>query len=266
MVGFSKVALGVAEAFAPSPMALRSADAVASTQLAGRRAHGAAGLRCAAEGASRREFGRLIAGAVVAGGIGAIPMPAVAGEKVECRAKSNNGAEMGGTVCKGTLELDFQRAYVTTGTATKITGDAKKLATFYSQINAGLLTLQDLYDRWDDYVASGDGDVVRRRLGTVGNKSPLHNIRKVFEGAVKVALNSPIIEQEEFEELDELLNATIAGIAEVDTNLYSTAFVVTQETSGQLRDKGKVVLARTLDQYKKFVSILEPIYKAEGKS
>lgn len=28
--------------------------------------------------------------------------------------------------------------------------------------------------------------MIRRRLGTVGNKSPLHNIRKALEGALKV--------------------------------------------------------------------------------
>lgn len=29
--------------------------------------------------------------------------------------------------------------------------------------------------------------MIRRRLGTVGKSSPLHNIRKVMEGAVKVS-------------------------------------------------------------------------------
>ena len=61
----------------------------------------------------------------------------------------------------------------------QLTGDKNKLSTYFSQINAGLLTLVDLDQRWDQYIASGDGDVVRRRLGTVGSKSPLHNIRKV---------------------------------------------------------------------------------------
>lgn len=60
------------------------------------------------------------------------------------------------------------------------TGPADKLSTYYSQISAGYLTLVDLEKRWDQYVAAGDGDVIRRRLGTVGSKSPLHNILKVW--------------------------------------------------------------------------------------
>jgi len=65
------------------------------------------------------------------------------------------------------------------GCCVQLTGDKNKLSTYFSQINAGLLTLVDLDERWDQYIASGDGDGVRRRLGTVGSKSPLHNIRKV---------------------------------------------------------------------------------------
>jgi hypothetical protein len=41
-------------------------------------------------------------------------------------------------VCVGIEEVEFKRAFVTTGTATKISGDAKKMETFYSQINVSL--------------------------------------------------------------------------------------------------------------------------------
>ena len=42
------------------------------------------------------------------------------------------------TVCKGVLDIEFKRTFVTTGTATKITGDANKMETYFSQINVSL--------------------------------------------------------------------------------------------------------------------------------
>jgi hypothetical protein len=54
-----------------------------------------------------------------------------------------------------------------------VTGDKNKVSTYFSQIDAGYKTLVELSERWDEYIAAGDGDVVRRRLGTVGDKSPV---------------------------------------------------------------------------------------------
>ena len=43
----------------------------------------------------------------------------------------------------------------------------------------------------------------------MGSKSPLHNMRKVFEGAVKSVSDAPEIDAETFDELDELFNGTL---------------------------------------------------------
>mmetsp|Transcript_32474 Transcript_32474/g.63444 ORF Transcript_32474/g.63444 Transcript_32474/m.63444 type:complete len:279 (-) Transcript_32474:353-1189(-) len=213
---------------------------------------------------SRRDFGRLFVGVAAAGALGA-PLEAFAASKEEsketlkCRAVANNGAAMGGTECTGVQELEFTRAFETKGTATKLTGDKDKLSTYYSQINAGYLTLVDLEGRWDQYVASGDGDVIRRRIGTVGSKSPLHNIRKVFEGAVVAVSKNPDVDPETFDELDELFNGLLESIFQIDYNLYSTAFVGTQEIAGGLRVDAKGVLEKAIKQYKRFLDILEPL-------
>jgi len=42
---------------------------------------------------------------------------------------------------------------------TKVTGDPNKVDTYFSQIDAGYKTLVELSDRWDEYMAAGDGDV-----------------------------------------------------------------------------------------------------------
>ena len=42
---------------------------------------------------------------------------------------------------------------------TKVTGDPDKVDTYFSQIDAGYKTLVELSDRWDEYMAAGDGDV-----------------------------------------------------------------------------------------------------------
>merc|ERR1711966_87321 len=99
---------------------------------------------------------------------------------------------------------------------------------------------------------AGDGDVVRRQLGTVGNKSPLHNVRKAFEGALKVAAKSPDFEPDDLDALDDEFNAILQGIAEVDYNLYSTAFVGTAEVADKLRADGKKAVQKTLGLYRKF--------------
>ncbi len=95
---------------------------------------------------------------------------------IKCRSVANTKAEMGGTstapnrkkyclfpyympldqkisqkiragkphvsscdaVCEGIEEVEFKRAFVTTGTATKISGDAKKMETYFSQINVSV--------------------------------------------------------------------------------------------------------------------------------
>lgn len=193
---------------------------------------------------------------------------AVAGAGVEssfadtapnCKAVANKG---GGVQCDG-KELEFTPAFSTAGTATKVTGDPRRMKTYFSQIEAGYRQLEDLSARWDIYANAGDGDVVRRRLGTVGNKSPLHNIRKAFEGAVKVAATSPLIEQDAFEDLDVFYNTALSGIAEIDYNLYSTAFVGTEETAAKLRGEGRKALDKTLAVYAKFLAALRPILEDE---
>jgi len=178
--------------------------------------------------------------------VGASAAPAMAADKLKCKAQVG-----GGQKCE-TKEIEFTKAYDTSGATTKITGDPNKMGTYYSQIHAGLETLEELDQRWDSYIEAGDGDVVRRRLGTVGNKSPLHNIRKAFEGALKVAAKSPVVEEQTLDELDVDFNAILQGIAEVDYNLYSTAFVGTDETASKLRADGKSSLAKALKLYRKF--------------
>uniref|UniRef100_A0A6U4SMM7 Uncharacterized protein n=1 Tax=Hemiselmis andersenii TaxID=464988 RepID=A0A6U4SMM7_HEMAN len=229
------------------------------------------GVACIAESrdaeaapSSRRDFGRILAGVAAAGALGT-PLAAFAEqEQVICKSKANNGAAMGGTECKGVQKLEFRRAYETKGAATKLTGPKNKLSTFYPQINAGYLTLVDLDERWDQYNDSGDGDVIRRRIGTVGSQSPLHNIRKVFEGAVKSVSKRPELSAEEFDELDELFNSLLESFAEIDYNAYSTAFVVTQEVSGNLRLEAKKALGTALSKYKRFIEILEPLNEEEA--
>ena len=61
-----------------------------------------------------------------------------------------------------------------------MTGDKNKVSTYFSQIDAGYKTLVELSERWDEYIAAGDGDVVRRRLGTVGDKSPVLYVVYVY--------------------------------------------------------------------------------------
>lgn len=56
-------------------------------------------------------------------------------------------------MCEGAQNLEFKRAYVTTGTATKPTGDERKMSTFYSQINVS----NSLYfhvKRWSQQVST----------------------------------------------------------------------------------------------------------------
>merc|ERR1711966_156031 len=52
------------------------------------------------------------------------------------------------------------------------------------RIKAGYETFVDLLENWGKYAGEGkeavNGDNVRRQIGTVGNKSPLFNIRKVL--------------------------------------------------------------------------------------
>jgi len=141
---------------------------------------------------------------------------------------------------------------------TKVTGDPNKVDTYFSQIDAGYKTLVELSDRWDEYMAAGDGDVVRRRLGTVGDKSPLHNVRKAFEGALTAIGRLPIekVDAETLDWLDENSTAILNLIAEVDSNLYSTAFVGTEETSDVLRAQGKTALDSALVKYAQFDKII----------
>ena len=47
------------------------------------------------------------------------------------------------------------------------------------------------------------------------------------------------------------------GIAEIDYNLYSTAFVGTEEVAGGLRVEGKIALDRILGTYKKFTETIQ---------
>lgn len=194
---------------------------------------------------------------------GAGVQSSVAGDAPNCKAVANKGSNQGGVQCESKA-LEFTPAYSTAGTATKITGDPRRMTTFFSQIEAGYKQLEQLSERWDVYAGAGDGDVVRRLLGTVGNKSPLHNIRKAFEGAVKVAATSPLIEPEQFEDLDTYYNAALSGIAEIDYNLYSTAFVGTEETANKLRGEGRKALDKTLSVYAKLLEAIRPVVAAEA--
>jgi len=158
---------------------------------------------------------------------------------LKCKA-----AQGGGQRCEGSVDIEFTKAYDTKdGARTKVTGDANKVITYVSQIDAGYKTLVELSDRWDEYMDAGDGDVVRRRLGTVGDKSPLHNVRKAFEGALMAIGKLPTdkVDEDTLDWLDENSTAILNLIAEVDSNLYSTAFVGTEETSDVLRAQGKTV-------------------------
>ena len=159
---------------------------------------------------------------------------------------------------------EFTKAYDTKdGARTKVTGDANKVGTYFSQIDAGYKTLVELSDRWDEYMDAGDGDVVRRRLGTVGNKSPLHNVRKAFEGALTAIGKLPTdkVDEETLDWLDENSTAILNLIAEVDSNLYSTAFVGTEETSDVLRAQGKTALDKCLAKYAQFDKIIAGLSK-----
>jgi len=265
-----------AEAFAaPSPagaLALRTAASSPHVSVSRQAPATLGGVVCNAESSEaagapsgRRDFGRLLAGAAAAGALGSPLAAFAAKDKLNCKAKANNGAAMGGTVCEGVEELKFQRAYETKGSATKLTGPKDKLSTFYPQINAGYITLVDLNDRWDQYNESGDGDVIRRRIGTVGSKSPLHNIRKVCEGAVKCVSRKPELNAEQFDELDELLNSLMGSIDEIDYYSYSTAFVGTQETADNLRNDAKTALGKALKRYRRFLDILAPLNEDQAQ-
>jgi len=171
----------------------------------------------------------------------------------------------GGQTCEGSKELEFTKAYDTKdGARTKVTGDKNKVSTYFSQIDAGYQTLVELADRWDEYIAAGDGDVVRRRLGTVGDKSPLHNVRKAFEGALTAIGKLPpdVVDEETLDWLDENSTAILNLIAEVDSNLYSTAFVGTEETSDVLRAQGKTALDKCLTKYTQFDKIIAGLAKS----
>ncbi|KAJ1492854.1 hypothetical protein T484DRAFT_2871927 [Baffinella frigidus] len=241
--------LSAAAAFStPSLMSLPTRAATRS---------GATALQCRSEEPqaagskhSRITFLRLAAATALAAtqSAGVLPAWAEASGGLDCRAQIG-----GGTKCNNQKkEKEFVKAYDTTGTQTKVTGDKNKMSTYYSQIEAGYETLVDLGDRWDAYVAAGDGDVIRRRLGTVGTKSPLHNILKAFEGALMVAAKSPEFEQEQLDALEADSNIIMQGIAEIDYNLYATSFVGTEEIAGGLRGDGRIALDRILITYLKF--------------
>jgi len=181
-------------------------------------------------------------------------------KNLRCRA-----AQGGGQTCEGSIEIEFTKAYDTKdGAKTVVTGDKNKVSTYYSQIDAGYKTLVELADRWDEYMDAGDGDVVRRRLGTVGNKSPLHNVRKAFEGALTAIGKLPAekVDGETLDWLDENSTDILNLIAEVDSNLYSTAFVGTEETQDVLRAQGKTALDKCLAKYSKFDKIIAGLSKA----
>jgi len=227
----------------PQP-ALRSPQTKSGTAALAMSKHASAG-NTEQNRIDRKQFGKVAAFWILGSSAAS---PVFASESgLKCKA-----AIGGGQTCAGSKEIKFTKAYDTAGSTTKVTGDPKKMATYYSQIHAGLETLEELDEKWDGYIEAGDGDVVRRRLGTVGNKSPLHNIRKAFEGALKVAAKSPVLEPEELDALDEDFNAILQGIAEVDYNLYSTAFVGTDETASKLRADGKQSLKKALKLYRNF--------------
>ena len=215
---------------------------------------GATALQCRSEEPDNKQtrsaFLRLAAATAFAASqsAGVLPAWAQAAGGLDCRAQVG-----GGTKCKDQKkEVGFVKAYDTAGTSTKVNGDKNKMSTYSSQIQAGYETLVDLGERWDAYVAAGDGDVIRRRLGTVGTKSPLHNIRKAFEGALKVAAISPLFEEEQLDALEFDSNKIMQGIAEIDYNLYATGFVGTEEVAGGLRGDGRIALDRILVTYAKF--------------
>jgi len=171
----------------------------------------------------------------------------------------------GGSTCQGSQNIEFTKAFDTKdGARTKVTGDANKVKTYFSQIDAGYKTLVELEERWDEYMAAGDGDVVRRRLGTVGDKSPLHNVRKAFEGALTAIGRLPIdkVDADTLDWLDENSTAILNFIAEVDSNLYSVAFVGTDETGDVLRAQGKTALDSCLVRYAQFDKIIAGLSKS----
>ncbi|EKX41636.1 hypothetical protein GUITHDRAFT_164343 [Guillardia theta CCMP2712] len=259
--------LGAVMAFVTCPVgpssAMKGKTSVASSMLQLRR-NAPPSLDCSMKQdvpESRRE---LLSNFVQAGAgllVSSLPLPSFAATKEELKCRAAIG---GGQRCEGSKNVEFKKAFETVaGGQVKVTGDPNKVSTYLSQIDAGYQTLVELQEKWDGYIAAGDGDVIRRRLGTVGNKSPLFNIRKAFEGAMKACARRSDISGEELDELEEEFNIILSLIAEVDYNLYSTGYVGTDETASTLRENGKSALDRVLSKYEKFDKAIERFAKAE---
>lgn len=118
------------------------------------------------------------------------------------------------------------------------------------QIEAGYDTLLALRDNWSAKTSAYDGDVVRRDLGTVGVKSPLFNIRKIFFKAWQIIAESSS-DDALIERLETEWNDVVNGIASVDFQLYSVSFTELTESKDSLIVQGRAALNDTIDIYTK---------------
>lgn len=116
------------------------------------------------------------------------------------------------------------------------------------QIEAGYKTLTNLRDNWEAKTSAYDGDVIRRELGTVGVKSPLFGIRKVFLKAWQlIAEESP--DQDLIERLESEWNDVLDKISSVDFQLYSVGFTELRETKDSLVTQGRASLDSLISVY-----------------
>lgn len=116
------------------------------------------------------------------------------------------------------------------------------------QIKAGYETLLNLRDNWEEKTKAYDGDVVRRELGTVGVKSPLFSIRKVFLKAWQLVAQESS-DQELIERLESEWNDVLDKISSVDFQLYSVGFTELLETKDSLVTQGRAALDSLISVY-----------------
>ncbi|CEM39206.1 unnamed protein product [Vitrella brassicaformis CCMP3155] len=128
---------------------------------------------------------------------------------------------------------------------------------YIARIQNGYLALKELLDKWGTVAAKGDGDAVRRYLGTVGTYSPLFQINRAFEGVLQaLSKGDDSLGDVDVLEYGESYNLVLEGLRQTDYLAYSNNFAMAVGDTKDYLEESRLQAERTLRQYREVLRIL----------